>query len=945
MVRTRVMIVENDADTAADLENLLTRLGYSVVATASTGEDAIRQASASCPEVVLMDTRPAGEMSGVDAAKQIQSRLNVPVIYLTAQTDQNLLARVKIIEPYRYLTKPVHDRELHAALEMALYKHTTDNRLRHLNQVLRTVRGVNQLIAKESDPGKLLLEACNILVRTRGYLFAWIGKKDETDSCVAPLARAGQHTEYVDTAPLVMWGTEKSGDPTATALATGHPAVCPDIGNDTSTSPWRWEALARGYGAVAALPMKCRNHIYGVLTVYTDRPQAFDDDEIELLGELGDDLAAGLQTIKEKSEHKQAEQALHESEERYRKLFESANDAIFLLENDRFVDCNPKTLDFFGCRREHIIGKTPYDFSPVYQPDGMGSPEKGRTLQCVARSGKPLRFEWHHFRLDGTPFHAEVTLNRLDVSDRFILATMRDVTEQKHAEEAVRASEEAFRALAENSPDTIMRFDRRYRHMYINQDPEKTTGIPAEHFIGKTHGELGFSADLVKIWEEAIEKVFDTRRPNRIEFELPTGIWIDWLLAPEFDKSGKVKTVLTSARDITRRKHSEKERAALEEQLRQSQKMEAIGRLAGGIAHDFNNLLTVIQGYTDIALLGMGKDNPLLAKLTAIRKAASTAASLTHQLLAFSRRQVLEMRVIHLNNTVKELESMLRRMIGEDIELTTALEQDLGRVKVDPRQIDQVIINLAVNARDAMPDGGKLEIRTANCDLDQTFVLDHVGALPGHYVMFSVSDTGKGMSPETKARIFEPFFTTKELGRGTGLGLSMVYGIIKQSGGNIWVDSEPGRGTTFAVYLPRVYEDADQLKRDKTAIPPAGGNETILVVEDDSAVRKSTAEILAVQGYKVLEASNGDEALSIADRPEIPIHMVLSDVVMPDMNGRQVVDHLAQVRPGIKVLFMSGYTDDAIVHYGVLDEGVAYIQKPWRPDQLWRKVREVLDRT
>jgi PAS domain S-box-containing protein len=492
-----------------------------------------------------------------------------------------------------------------------------------------------------------------------------------------------------------------------------------------------------------------------------------------------------------------------------------------------------------------------------------------------------------------------------------------------------------------------MRFDRRYRHMYINQNPEQTTGIPAKHFIGKTHGELGFSADLVRIWEKAIQKVFDTRRPNRIEFELPSGIWIDWLLAPEFDKSGKVKTVLTSARDITRRKHSEKEREALEEQLRQSQKMEAIGRLAGGIAHDFNNLLTVIQGYTDIALLGMGKDDPLQTKLTSIRRAASTAASLTHQLLAFSRRQVLDMRVINLNNTVKELEGMVRRMIGEDIELTTILEEGLGKVKVDPRQIDQVIVNLAVNARDAMPNGGKLEIRTTNSDLDQTFALDHADAVPGNYVMLSVSDTGTGMSPETKARIFEPFFTTKELGKGTGLGLSMVYGIIKQSGGNIWADSEPGRGTTFAIYLPRVDEhaDQDQHKRVKTATPPAGGNETILVVEDDSAVRKSTVEILAIQGYKVLEASSGDEALSIAGRPEIPIHMVLSDVVMPEMNGRQVADRLAQVRPGIKVLFMSGYTDDAIVHYGVLDEGVAYIQKPWRPDQLWKKVREVLDRT
>ncbi|OPX94728.1 MAG: Blue-light-activated protein [Syntrophorhabdus sp. PtaB.Bin006] len=944
MVRTRVMVVENDAIVAAYLENLLTLLGYSVVALVPTGEDAVNQAGALCPEVVLMDARPAGEMNGVDAAEQIRSRLNIPIVYLMAHADQNLLAQAKVTEPYGYLTKPVRDRELHAALEMALYKHTADNRLHHLSQSLRTVRAVNQLIVREPDPEKLLLEACNILVRTRGYLFAWIGKRDKTGNRVVPLARAGQHTEYVDTVPLVVCGCETSRDPTVTALMTGRPSVCPDIGNDTSTLPWRWEALARGYNAVAALPMICGEYVHHVLTVYAEHPRVFDEEEMELLTELADELAAALRTIEEKSEHKQAEQALHESEERYRKLFESANDAIFLMEKDRCVDCNPKTLEIFGCHKEDIIGKTPYDFSPVYQPDGMSSVEKGRAQQRIARSGKPLRFEWHHFRLDGTPFHAEVTLNRLDVSGRrLVLATMRDVTEQKRAEEDLRASEEAFRALAENSPDTIMRFDREYRHVYVNRDTEEQTGIPVKHFIGKTHREIGFSHDLVNVWEEAIQKVFDTQRVNRIEFELPTGIWIDWLLAPEFDESGEVKRVLTSARDITRRKQSEKEREALEEQLRQSQKMEAIGRLAGGIAHDFNNLLTVIQGYTDIALLGVEKNDPLQAKLTAIGKAAWKAASLTHQLLAFSRRQVLEMQVIDLNASVRELEGMLRRMIGEDIELTAVLEKDLGKVKVDPRQIDQVIVNLAVNARDAMPDGGKLSIKTANCYLDETFALDHIDAVPGPYVTLSMSDTGTGMSPEIMARIFEPFFTTKELGRGTGLGLSTVYGIIKQSGGNILADSEPGQGTTFTVYLPRIDEKTDQAGRDKTVVPPAGGNETILVVEDDSAVRESTIEILAMQGYNVLEASGGDEALRIASRPETPIHMVLSDVVMPEMSGRQVVDRLIQVRPEIKALFMSGYTNDAIVHYGVLDEGVAYIQKPWTPDELWRKVREVLD--
>jgi CheY-like chemotaxis protein len=383
--------------------------------------------------------------------------------------------------------------------------------------------------------------------------------------------------------------------------------------------------------------------------------------------------------------------------------------------------------------------------------------------------------------------------------------------------------------------------------------------------------------------------------------------------------------------------------AVLQEQLRQSQKMEAIGRLAGGIAHDFNNILTVIRGYTELSLLCLKEGDPLKVNLAEVQKASGRASDLTRQLLAFSRRQILEMKVFNLNALVKDLDKMLRRLIGEDIELVTLLAPDLGSVRADVGQIEQAILNLAVNARDAMPTGGKIIVETSNADLDETYARTHIGVTPGHYVTFSMSDTGCGMSPEVRERVFEPFFTTKE--QGTGLGLSTVYGIVRQIGGSIWLYSEPGQGTTFKIYLPRVKEKADVLlQRDHGSDLPVG-TETILLAEDEPSVRDLASRILGAQGYEVLEASNGIEAIQLAQNgARQSIHLLLTDMVMPRMGGMELARKLKALRPGIKILYMSGYTDSAIVHHGALNPGTNFLQKPFTPIALARKVRDVLDR-
>jgi nitrogen-specific signal transduction histidine kinase/CheY-like chemotaxis protein len=383
-------------------------------------------------------------------------------------------------------------------------------------------------------------------------------------------------------------------------------------------------------------------------------------------------------------------------------------------------------------------------------------------------------------------------------------------------------------------------------------------------------------------------------------------------------------------------------RRQLEEQLRQSQKMEAVGRLAGGIAHDFNNVLTAILGYSQMLLTDLSEGDPRREDVREIEQAANRAATLTRQLLAFSRRQVLQPQVLDLNALVENLDKFLRRLIGEDIDLRVHASPDLWLVSADSGQVEQVIMNLAVNSRDAMPTGGKLTIETGNVVLDAAYAQRHIAVTPGEYVMLAVSDTGTGMDEETQARIFEPFFTTKASGKGTGLGLSTVYGIVKQSGGNIWVYSEVGRGTTIKIYLPRESVSVLPPRQVRPETTDLQGTETILLVEDEDPVRALAAKILRGLGYQVMEAKLGREAITIADAHDAGIDLLLTDVVMPGYSGADLARKLAESRPALKVLFMSGYTDEAIIHHGVLDANIAYLQKPFTPDVLAAKVREVL---
>ncbi len=515
-----------------------------------------------------------------------------------------------------------------------------------------------------------------------------------------------------------------------------------------------------------------------------------------------------------------------------------------------------------------------------------------------------------------------------------------EISERTKAEVELAKSLSLLTATLESTADGILVVNNEGKIVNLNQKFIDMWSIPPEIIrSGDDQKAIDFVLSQLKYPDLFVNKVKELYAHPDAESE-DTLEFIDGKIFERYSQPHKLggKSIgrVWSFRDIT-------EKRRLEDSLRQSQKMEAVGQLAGGVAHDFNNILTVIMGYGDFLAAKIPRDDPMFKDLEEIKNASQRASTLTHQLLAFSRKQILSPKILNLNTVVGNMEKMLKRLIGEDIDMIFIPTKDLSKIWADQGQIEQVVMNIVVNARDAMPDGGKITIETANVELDDCYARTHDNVQKGPHVVLSISDTGIGMDEKTRSRIFEPFFTTKEVGKGTGLGLSTVYGIVKQSGGNIWVYSEPGKGTTFKIYFPQINHDKAISIQSEALNESLDGTETILLVEDESSLRDLAFAILVRRGYTVLEASNGEEAITVSRKYNGVIHLMLTDVIMPLLNGRELADKLKLERPDMRVLFMSGYTDEAIFRHGVLDSMNAFIQKPFTPISLSKKVREILD--
>jgi len=668
------------------------------------------------------------------------------------------------------------------------------------------------------------------------------------------------------------------------------------------------------------------------METWPDRPSAWVSTTKMPLRDAHGSIIGTFGISRDITERKEAEEALRRSEQRFRTVFDRMQ--LVGLELDsagRITYCNDFFLELTGCSRDEVLGA---DYLRTFLP--TGSPALEVFAHAVASGELPRHFKNAIVTCDGGLREVEWNNTLLREGDDRIVGTVsigEDVTERELAAHELRRSEAEFRGLVEHAPVGIYRATPEGRFLTVNPALIRMLGY-------------GWAEEVIRL-DVARDVYADPAAHGRLIRESPQRAEVEWKR-----KDGSVITVEITSHsipapdgqvvyegvvvDVTQHR-------TLEAQFRQAQRLEAVGRLAGGVAHDFNNVLTAITGYSDLLLEDLAPEDPKRPDVEEIKAAALRAAALTRQLLAFSRKQVFQTKVLSLNEVVETLDKMLHRLIGEDIKLEHVLAPALGAVRADPGQLEQVILNLAVNSRDAMPSGGKLTIETANVDLDEAYAREHTGAAPGPHVMLAVSDTGVGMNEETLAHIFEPFFTTKEQGKGTGLGLATVYGIVKQSGGYVWAYSEPGRGTTFKIYLPRVEAALDSAVPAAAPPPVAGGRETILLAEDDPSVRAVVSDVLAQKGYRVLRAPDGQAALEMARGQEAQIHLLVTDLVWPGMTGRELAESLKAERPDVRVLYMSGYTDDAVVRHGVLEEGMPYLQKPFTPRALSAKVREVLD--
>jgi PAS domain S-box-containing protein len=944
-----------------------------------------------------------------------------------------------------------------------------EHEFRRTQRALKTISACNGVLVRATNEATLLTEICRVVVEQGGHRLAWVGfAENDEDKSVGIAARAGCDEGYLEESRISWDDTlERGRGPTGKAIRTGEIVVCNDFQTDPLAIPLRAGAARHGFASNIVLPLRLAEKTFGVLTIYSAAAQAFNSTEVELLNELAKDLAFGIQALRTQMERTKAEQSRRAAEEKYRRVFESARDAISTLDpiTGKYISGNPAAVAMFGVKSEaEYILHGPGDFSPERQPDGGLSAEAVQAFnEKLMQEGQQF-FEWKHRRLNGEEFMADVLLTHMEQDGQpLVLATVRDITQRKQAEATLRESEQRYRQLFELESDAVVLVDCETRRFVdVNQSAQRLYGYSRDELLklgpedvsaerektsatvasGQFHvplrwhrrknGEL-FAVEItanqiedqgrrielatlrdITVRQRVMEMLQETTgqllEAQRIAglgsymFDAKTGHWTSsealdelfgivdpgitkdvasWLqlVHPEdraemerylqeelfqghgtfdrtyriihqqdrqerwvhglgklvLDEQGQVAQMVGTIQDITQAHQ-------LEAQLRQSQKMEAIGQLAGGVAHDFNNILASLIMQADLIEMAEFLPAEVTEGLKQIRADAMRAAQLTRQLLLFGRRQVMQSCLLDLNGVVTNLAKMLQRIIGEDVRLQLKLHPVPLMTRADAGMVEQVLMNLAVNARDAMPQGGRLGIETAEKIVAEELAGLYPDARPGRYVCFSVSDTGSGIPPEILPQIFEPFFTTKPAGKGTGLGLATVFGIVKQHQGWLKVDNQPGQGVTFRVFLPTSTVPADEAAQTEAKSRPQGGSETILLVEDEAQVRKSLGFLLERRGYQVVAAANGAEALDLWRTHRGKVALLLTDLVMPGgMTGYELARQLQSGQSKLKTIYMSGYSAEIAGREIELRPGEVYLQKPCGADQLFDTIRRSLD--
>ena len=926
----KILIVDDEVELMNILVEALTSQGYEA-AGFTAGEEAVEALRVQAFDVLLTDLM----MPGIDGIALVREAMqidpNIICMMMTGQgTIQTAVDAMKV-GAFDYVLKPFRLQTMLPVLTRAM----NTRHLRLENVQLREAVAIHELsetIAFTLDPQTVLskladgaltqsdADEVSILLPTADgkelYVAAVRGeKRGRLLGERIPLQESISSWVARERVPLILNG---------------------EVSDERFVALWPRPEIR----SAVSVPMQVANKLVGIINLnMTNRLRPFTLGQMKALSILAGTAAAALESAALYTE-------VQKAEEKYRSIFENAVEGIFQSTPEgRFLTVNPAMARILGYASPAEMIESVTDVANQLY---LNPADREKAAQVEKEQGVLHGFEMQAYRKDREKIW--LSLNRRAVYDLNgdeirREGSVEDITERKRAEQELSKSQERYRDLVENAHDIIYSHDLQGNYTSMNKAGEQITGYSPEDALNLNLKQT-VAPECLATAQEMLKRKLAGEKVTAYEMEI---IAKDGRrIAVEANtrlvmQDGVPVGIQGIARDITERKRMEKALHNSEEQLRQSQKMEAIGQLAGGVAHDFNNLLTAINGYSSLAIRRLGETHAVSPYLDEIKKAGERAANLTRQLLAFGRKQMLQPLDLSLNDVVTDMTKMLKRLIGEDIQLVVKLNPELDRIRADPGQIEQVLMNLIVNARDAMPTGGVLTIETANANLNDDYTSKHVDVTPGQFIMLAVSDTGTGMDAQTRSRIFEPFFTTKEKGKGTGLGLSTVYGIVKQSGGNVLVYSEEGRGTSFKVYLPQLEVLSKQSTMAVVEPVRMRGCETVVLVEDEDMVRKLACELLEESGYRVLTANGGEQAIELFKAHEERIDLLITDVVMPKMSGKEVAEELRNAHPETKVLFMSGYTDQAIVHHGIVDSHIAFIQKPFSENALTRKVRDVLD--